>query len=157
MKKAYVPRGIFRTINVVSEMGSIGIAIPPTGSQKTYECADTECNAEDLIGMVADCLVGDPGAVERFVSNLAIDFFATFECDREMLAGFAYFFPGYIGGRLHYGLGVLSERAHVIADRLFLFFHKFSIVKGLRDVGLIGDVPRPSLLSAAGGLLVKQH
>lgn len=78
--------------------------------------------------MVADCLVSEADAVERFVSNLAIDFFASFHGCAETLAGFAYFFPGYIGGRCHYGLGVIGEPAHVIADRLLLFFHKFHFV-----------------------------
>jgi len=32
MKKAYVPRGIFRTIHLVSEMGSFGIASSPPSS-----------------------------------------------------------------------------------------------------------------------------
>jgi hypothetical protein len=115
-----------------------GIAVPLASGQKAYDCANTECNAEDLIGMVADCLVGEADSIERFVPNLLIGFFAAFHGSTETLADFVYFFPGYGGGLCHYALGVIGKRAHVIADSLFLLFHKLVL---LIDDGLIGDFP----------------
>jgi len=78
--------------------------------------------------MITDCVVGDADSVERFVPNLAIDFLSAFHGGAEPLAGLVYFFPGHGGGLFHDGLGVLGERAHVIADRLLFFVHKFSFV-----------------------------
>ena len=102
--------------------------------------------------MIADGLVGEADSVASFVSNLVIDFFAASHGGAEPLAGIVYFFP--VGGLCHYGLGVIGERAHVIADGLFLLFHKFSFVNWR---WIDRDFQRPSPLSADGWFLVKRR
>ncbi len=95
----------------------------PTREQIANERPHAEGDADRLIGMAAYGLVGDFAALDRVITHPAAERFAAFYRSGEMLAGFADFGFGIIGGSRYQGAGVFGELAHVITNGLCLFVH----------------------------------
>ncbi len=104
--------------------GSVAVAGASASDYVANDCPDSESNANGLIRIITHNLVCGPDALDSLVSNLAIDFFATFQCGGQTLAGIADFFTGHVGGGGHQGARIIGESAHVITDCLCLFVHK---------------------------------
>jgi hypothetical protein len=99
----------------------------PAGDEIADENPDADANGDSLIGILADLLVNDFRALDRFVADIARDFLSAFQCGGEALAGFVDFFSGHIGRSGHERARIFGERAHVIAGLIFLFVHIFYV------------------------------
>src|ERR1051325_7235874 len=107
----------------VSITGSVAIVPAAGGDQITENRTDPEGDPDGLIGMLAHRLVRRLGAGGRFLADAVIDLFAAFQRGSEAFAGFADFFSGDIGRAGHQGARVFGQRANIVVDCLFVFFH----------------------------------
>src|SRR5579862_9825957 len=86
----------------------------PARGQIADESPDTHGDADGLIRMLAQGLVGRLGALDCFVSYPAIDLFAAFQRGGQTLAGLANLFPGHVGGRSHQSARIFGQGSQVV-------------------------------------------
>src|SRR5436305_1510345 len=95
-----IHRGVFPSAIIDGHTVLLVVVLVPTpGEKKANDGTHAESDGHHWVGIVAHDLIRGFDAVECFVSNVAIDFFATFERAGEAFARFGNFFSGHFRRR----------------------------------------------------------
>lgn len=107
-------------------VGASCASLVPSAPGDEHSERDTEAkgDADGLVRMVPDNLIGGFCSFDRFLLNILPCLFALFDCGRQPFAGFGNFFAGNVGGCHKQRLGIFGQALDVVTGGIGGFFHK---------------------------------